>query len=137
MAALKFSDAAMRKLLARVTQIEQRLRASGTLKRQIGKLLTEQTKRRITSEKTAPSGRKWRPWSLEYAATRGPGHSLLMDTEALRDSIKATVTKDGASVTAGVPYSAAVNRRREFLGISNSNARELDILISDWMTRAI
>ena len=137
MAQLKFSDEQMRKLLRRVTQIEQRLRANGTLKRQLGKLLVEQTRRRIMVEKTAPSGRKWRPWSPAYAATRSGGHSLLVDTEALHDSIRASVTKDGASVTAGVPYSAAVNKRRQFLGISTRNAQELDALISDWMTRSL
>ena len=137
MAALKLDERQMRMLIRRINEIEARLRASGTLKRQLGKLLVEQTRRRITSEKTAPSGRKWAPWTPEYAATRSAGHSLLVSTGALRDSIKASVTKDGASVTAGVDYSAAVNNARTFLGISSRNAKEIDALIADWMDRSL
>jgi len=136
-AALKLDERQMRMLIRRINEIEERLRASGTVKRQLSKLLVEQTRRRITSEKTAPSGRKWAPWSPEYAATRSAGHSLLIATGGLRDSINASVTKEGASVTAGVDYSAAVNKRRRFLGISSRNQKEIDVLINDWLERSL
>lgn len=137
MAAFVLDNRGVKKLLDRITQIEQRLQASGTLKRQLGKLVTEQTKRRITSEKTTPSGAAWKKWSIDYARTRGPGHSLLISTGALRDSIKTRATKDGIAVTSDRDYSAAVNEVRTFLGISAANQEEIHALISEWMERSL
>ena len=137
---LTMTQAGLKKLLDRITEIERRLHASGTLKRQVGKMLVAQTMRRISVEKTTPEGRPWKAWTPEYARTRGAGHSLLFDTGALLNSIKARVTKDGASVTSdaerdGMNYSAAVNKRRKFLGLSKANKDELDAIVSKWMER--
>jgi phage gpG-like protein len=132
---LTMTQAGLKKLLDRITEIERRLHASGTLKRQVGKMLVAQTVRRISVEKTSPEGRPWKAWTTEYARTRGSGHSLLIDTGALLNSIKARVTKDGAAVTSDRKFASVLNERRKFLGLSRDNKNELDAIVSKWMER--
>lgn len=133
----------LKEMLARVSRIERKLRANGTLKRMMGRMLVEQTKRRIEVEKTAPNGAAWAKWTQSYAATRSSGHSLLIDTRALLTSIKASVTKDGASVHSdaqnkhGDHYSMAVQDKRPYLGLSASNEDELQELISAWALKEL
>ncbi len=104
------------------------------VKRAIGDLLVKQTRHRIEVEKTAPDGRAWARWTPSYASTRSAGHSLLIDTGALLNSIKASVTKKaGVSITSDRDYSGVVNARREFLGISKANSSELSALVQKWM----
>lgn len=127
----------MKTLLDRITKIETKLRSPGTLKRQLGRTLTAQTKRRIETEKTDPAGRPWTPWSDDYARTRTSRHSLLQSTGGLLESIKASVTKAGASVSSDKDYSSAVNKLRPFLGVSKANKAEIEELVSDWMKRSL
>ncbi|WP_296643741.1 phage virion morphogenesis protein [Roseinatronobacter sp.] len=54
---------------------------------QVGELLVDQTKVRIDEEKQGPAGQAWDPWSSQYASTRHGGHSLLVSSDGLRDSI--------------------------------------------------
>ena len=53
----------------------------------IGQQQEDSARYRISQTKRAPDGKRWAPWSPRYAATRGPGHSLLRDTGALYDSL--------------------------------------------------
>lgn len=124
----------MDRLIAKVTRIEKALHSPGMVKRAIGDLLVQQTKRRISVEKTEPSGRPWARWSPSYAATRSAGHSLLIDTGALLNSIKASVTKkSGVSIDSSVAYAGYVQSKRAFLGISKANSNELSTLVQKWM----
>jgi phage gpG-like protein len=137
MASLTFDARGMQKLLDRITQIERKLQANGTLKRLLGAILKRQTQDRITTEKAAPDGRPWAPWSESYAATRSGGHSLLVDTGALLSSIRASVTKDGAAVTSALPYSSANQKTRPFMGVSKANNMEIEEFVAHWVGRAI
>ena len=65
----------MQAMLNRLTRVEKEYRSPGALKAQLGRILVRQTKHRIEEEKAAPDGTAWRPWSREYAATRGPSWS--------------------------------------------------------------
>lgn len=127
----------LQQMLKRITEIERKLRASGTLKRMLGRLLVDQTKRRIESEKSSPDGDPWKLWEPSYAETRGAGHSLLIDTRALLNSLKASVTKDGASVSSDREYALAVQDKRPFLGLSASNEDEIQDLITTWARREL
>lgn len=84
-----------------------------------------QTRRRIAHDKRAPDGTPWAPWSDAYALTRGPGKSLLVDTQAMLDSIGA----DDAGLSrrrVGSPqsYAEEVHEDRPFVGVSSENERE-------------
>lgn len=137
MASLTFDARGMKKLLDRISAIEKKLQANGTLKRLLGAILKRQTQDRITTEKAAPDGRPWAPWSESYAATRGGGHSLLRDTDGLLNSIKARVTKDGAAVTSQLLYASANQKTRPFMGVSKANSLEIEEFVVDWIGRSL
>lgn len=103
----------------------------------IGQLLEAQTKRRIQDEKTAPNGEAWKAWTPEYAATRGPQHSLLIDTQALLDSIAGSATKKTARVGTNMVYAPFVQKTRPFLGMSRENKAELLEMLVDWMNASV
>lgn len=94
-------------------------------------VLEAQTRRRILTEKTAPDGSKWPAWSTPYAATRGGGDSLLVDSHDLEKSIKGTSEGAIATVLADTVYAAIQNfggrgiPARTYLGISTENETEL------------
>lgn len=134
---LSWNSDGLKKLLDRISMIERRLRASGTLKRQLGRLLVAQTKRRLTDEKTSPEGEPWEPWSETYAATRGAGHSLLIDTGTMLNSIKARVTKEGSAVSTDVPYGSVHQKHRPFLGVSSQNSDEIEEMVYEWALRTL
>lgn len=133
---LKASWAGLDKLLSRITRIERRLKSPGALKRALGRLLVDQTKHRIEVEKTSPDGRPWALWSEKYARTRNSGHSLLIDSRDMLESIKATVRADVVAVTTGVPYGNRQNSSRPFIGISAENRQDIEQLVQDWLERA-
>lgn len=124
-------------MLARITRIERQLQSPGTLKRQVGQLLTRQTRRRLLEEKRSPDGKPWEPWTDKYAASRKPQHSLLIDSREMLNSIKSTVRgEDIVAVTSDTPYAAKQNRARPFLGVSPDNREEIDELVQSWLERA-
>lgn len=129
---IELSVRGLKALLDRITRIERGLRSPGTLKRVLGRKLVEQTKHRIEVEKQSPDGVAWRPWSPEYAATRGPQHSLLISSRRLLNSIRASVTKDGVAVTSDTDYAARQNAERPFLGVSADNREEIRDLVAEW-----
>ncbi len=94
MAGVTFTVDLDRALLADAAAVLDRL---GTgflpqLAQDIGAMIERQTKDRIQTEKTAPDGTPWAPWSDRYAATRNTGNrranSLLIDSENLLGSIQ-------------------------------------------------
>lgn len=130
----------MRDMIERVTRIERALSSPGTLKRSIGRTLVQQTRRRLLTEKTAPDGTPWAPWSPTYAITRGGKHSLLIDSGAMLNSIKATVRGASGSVAfvsidSDLDYSAVNQKTRPFLGMSDENESEIQDIVGDWMER--
>lgn len=125
----------MQAMLNRLTRVEKEYRSPGALKAQLGRILVRQTKHRIEEEKAAPDGTAWRPWSREYAATRGPGDSLLVHSRRLLNSLRASVTKDGASVHSDREYAARQNFHRPFLGLSGDNRTEVKDFVEEWFAK--
>tara|TARA_B100000678_G_scaffold258338_1_gene237841 strand:+ start:5326 stop:5778 length:453 start_codon:yes stop_codon:yes gene_type:complete len=68
-------------------------------------VLESQTRRRFET-KTSPEGDAWESWSPAYGATRHGGHSLLMDSMGLLDSLAGDYTDDEASVGSDLVYAA-------------------------------
>lgn len=105
----------------------------------IAALLENQTKRRIADEKEAPDGTAWAEWSPDYAATREPHHSLLIDTQNLLDSIAGQSSDGAATVGTDLVYGPAhqygTDRipARPFLGLSKDNADEINEAIKAWL----
>lgn len=132
---IELTERGLGDMLAKLTRIETALQSPGTLKRSLGRMLVEQTRQRLLTEKTSPEGIAWAPWSPDYAATRSGDQSLLIDSHDLLDSIRATVNKDGASITSDVPYSARQNYSRPFLGVSDANATQIVDFVNGWMAR--
>jgi phage gpG-like protein len=60
---------------------------STVLADRIGQQQEDSARRRIRETKRSPSGKRWPVWSPSYRKTRGPEHSLLVDTGALADSM--------------------------------------------------
>lgn len=90
-----------------------------------GDLGERQTRKRIEREKRSPDGVAWAAWSPDYAATRGAGQSLLIDTGDLLRSI--TWSDSGMVVRrVGTPqdYAEFVHANRPFVGVSDDNLRE-------------
>lgn len=113
------------------------------LRTMIGGEIENQTKRRIAEEKQSPDGTPWADWSSDYAATRGPGHSLLEAEGYLANSIAFDVS--GAQIEVGTNRvygaihqfgGAEVGRAipaRPFLGVSNDNEDDLLALVDAWV----
>lgn len=111
----------------------------------IGSLIEDQTKRRINSEKTAPDGTPWAPWSEAYAeGLKDMGktaRSLLVAENHLLTSIQNYTTGETARVGTNLIYGAihqfggeAVGipiPARPYLGLSDENAREITDLVAD------
>lgn len=125
------------RLSARLSRFERSLAAPDELLENVAGLLEAQTKRRISDEKTAPDGKGWREWSKQYARTRKPHHSLLIDTQALLDDIAGQVNDDAAVVGSSLVYAGRQHKMRPFLGISNANEREIERVITDWLDEAL
>jgi phage virion morphogenesis protein len=72
---------------------------------QLGGLIENQSKARF-SERAAPDGTPWAPWSAAYAKTRHGGHSLLVGDGHLRDSIAWQMDGDELHVGSNLVYAA-------------------------------
>jgi len=117
--------------------------ATGEVQGEIAGLLKSQTQRRLRETKTAPDGTPWAEWSEDYAATRGPQHSLLQGEGDLDDDLMTYA--DARSSTLGSPLIYAAIQQfggeevgidipaREYLGLSDDNAREIEQAVEDWL----
>lgn len=111
----------------------------------VGAEVESQTRRRIQSEKTAPDGEAWDPWSERYALTRHGGQSLLQGEGALLDSIQHLVDSNEAVIGSNMVYARAQNEgnpdqnlpAREYLGLSPENIRDVDDVMNDWLKRRL
>lgn len=70
----------------------------------IGSFAENQTKHRISNEKTAPDGTPWAPWSTDYAKTRHGNQSLLQGDGDLLDSIEYQVQRNSVRVGSALAY---------------------------------
>ena len=131
------------RVLAEIDRVFARLGSDGVqdIALSVGALVERQTKDRITTEKTAPDGTPWAPWSGAYAKTRNTGqsraNSLLIDSMNLLGSIQDYTTGDTVKVGSRTPYSAIHQfggrgiPARPWLGLSTDNRREIEELVID------
>lgn len=139
--AVHIDDSGVRRLSRRLGDLRKRMGDPEPLLDRVGALLDSQAQRRIAEEKASPDGEQWPDWSDDYAATRHGGHSLLMNEGDLVQSIQHLV--DGYTLEHGSNLVYARTHQegdpsrnipqREFLGISDDNAREIDEVIGEWM----
>lgn len=116
------------RLRAAVSRLRQRMSDTERLTAAMGPVLQRQTQTRITDEKTDPSGKPWKKWSPSYAATRNATHSLLIDTRAMVNTIEWRMSGDEVTVGSSRPYAGYVDNVRQFVGLSDGNERELEML---------
>ena len=135
---------------------------TGELMEGIGRLVQGQTRRRISSEKTAPDGSAWR-------ANRA-GTSTLLASGALYDSIDYAASTNSVIVGSGLVYArihqeggvirpkngsalkfwwvsggftnfaivkSVTMPRRQYLGLSADNQDEIVEATEDWLSRLI
>lgn len=123
----------------------------GELLESLGQLGEQQTKRRISSEKESPDGKAWPEWSAHYAGSRHGGNSLLMGDGGLLDSIAAGAPSgDEIAWGSNVVYAAVHNfghtfsdawgkgikaevPQRQYLGLSDDNKREMEMVAHDFL----
>lgn len=97
----------------------------------VGNLVKNQTQRRISVEKSAPSGAPWAVWAPSTAARRTAAQSLLVYNRALLSSIFSKPSDKSAEVGSPVPYGGFLQFgtdrmvAREFLGLSSDNEDEV------------
>jgi len=109
----------------------------------LGAEIESQTRRRVLVEKTAPDGTPWAPWSPGYAATRGGGQSLLMDSGQMVMSLYQRVESHAVVVGTNKVYAAdhqfGKDRlpARPFLGFSDDNLRDLESVATDYLSQIL
>ncbi|PZE09271.1 phage virion morphogenesis protein, partial [Pseudomonas sp. 57B-090624] len=107
----------------------------------LGAEVESQTRRRIQSDKTSPSGEPWQGWSEAYAETRHSGQSLLQSMGPLLNSISYQVQGDSVLVGSPLIYAATHNfgdpdrgiPQREFLGVEGQDFEDLVGITEDYL----
>lgn len=108
-------------------------------------LVENQTRRRVQQDKVGPDGRPWDAWSTRYAATRGPGKSLLQGEGDLMDSLDSQVDDEAAEVGTNLVYGATHQfgdedrniPARPYLGLSRDDLNELERLTVNYGERLL
>jgi len=147
--ALRYDDAAIERLADRIRAFADQDRSG--LMEAIAFEGENQTRRRITVEKTAPDGTRWPAWSPAYAASRHRGHGLLERSGALVDSIVSDSSDEHAEWGSNLIYFAIHNfggtedmapgpagiPQRQSLGLSSDNETDIQAIVDDWAERQL
>ncbi|HGY4723288.1 TPA: phage virion morphogenesis protein [Citrobacter amalonaticus] len=88
----------------------------------IGAVVESQTRRRISEEKTSPSGEKWPAWSDGYTKTRHGNQSLLQGNGDLLESIQSVI--QGRKVRVGSPLGYAAAHQDGYSGSVQVSAHQ-------------
>ena len=99
----------------------------------LGAVVESQIRRRISHEKTSPDGRRWKPWSRDYAETRHSNHSLLVNTGHMLESIEYDADDRSVAIGSNMIYAARQNHDRPFIGVGPEDAREIEETIEDFV----
>ena len=111
----------------------------------LGGELENQTRRRISTEKTDPDGEPWDEWSEAYAAVRPQKGGLLDLDGGLVDSIAYETSSDAITVGSNLVY-ALVHQdgwkkknipARPYLGVSDENLADLGQLVIDFIAQEV
>lgn len=127
--------------ISRLQRAQQSLRG-GRLMRMVGQTVQGQVRRRITSEKTAPSGAAWAP--LKPATIAKKGHSnILIDKRRLVGSVNFRAgglsTTVGTTPFYGVFLQSGTRKMvaRPFMGLSAANEREVESVVANFVARQL
>jgi len=86
-----------------------------------------QLRRRIQIEKAEPDGAPWAEWSDAYAKTRGPQHSIGIDTgEMLRGVKRRFRGTDQVEVFTDPEHATHFAKRRPIAGFSPEDAQQIE-----------
>lgn len=111
----------------------------------LGGELENQTRRRISSEKTDPDGETWDEWSEAYEKVRPQKGGLLDLDGGLVDSIAHETSSDAITVGSNLVY-ALVHQdgweekkipARPYLGVSDENLADLGQLVIDFIAQEV
>jgi phage virion morphogenesis protein len=105
----------------------------------IGEMIVGQTKERIATEKTAPDGTAWAPWSTRYRKTRNNSNSLLVGEgnpglmESIANYTRGSTIEVGTNLIYGATHQFGRDGipAREYLGLSTKNEAEIEELVAD------
>lgn len=158
--ALEFSEKGLTEALLKIEGIADA--PTDELMEGIGQLVQGQTRRRISSEKTAPDGSAWK---ANYAGT-----SILFQSGALEQSIDYIASPDSVMVGSGLVYArihqeggvikpkngsalkfwwvsggfvnfavvqSVTMPRRQYVGLSPDNENEIVEAAEDWLERLV
>lgn len=110
----------------------------------LGSEAESQTRRRLSDEKTDPTGQPWDDWSDAYADRRPPKGGILDLDGSLIDSIAFEVEGDAFIIGSNLVY-ALVHQKgweemnipaRPYLGVSDENLEDLGELVIDFIERS-
>jgi phage virion morphogenesis protein len=117
---------------------------------EVGGLVADQTKRRIESEKTAPDGTPWAPWSARHARrvagaspNRVSARSLLVGEGNLLEANQQYPGGSDVIVGNNLEYGAIHQfggrgiPARPYLGLSIANAAEVEELVLDRLAEVL
>lgn len=115
-----------------------------------GALLESSTRERIATEKAAPDGTPWDPWSDRHARTRKDHHSLLVQGNHLLTSVQNYTTGTDARVGTPMLYGAIHQMggqagrgrkvtipARPYLGLSEHDRRAITDLVHETIREAL
>lgn len=116
----------------------------GQFLQEVGQILLDSTRERITTSKTDPEGRAWKPWARSTALARSKDGSaargLLYKSGNLLDSLEVRVIGDTkVSISTTIPYAQflqnGTNRMppRRFLGTSKQDEQNIKAAWNKWL----
>lgn len=126
---VKFDTKKVTAALSGVEDLSKSLRNQAT--RDLAVILQRQMRQRIAKKKQSPDGESWPEWSPQYAATRGPQHSLLVATRTLLRGFRVRGRAGGFTLS-GPHYTEHVNEKRSFIGIGDDDVPELQRALNRW-----
>lgn len=141
----------LERLSQRISKLAESIADTEPLMQSLATELESQTRRRISSEKAAPDGTPWKPWSDGYAKTRHGGQSLLESQGHLIDSIVTESSAERAATGSNLVYAAlhqaggtedmepgpAAVEARPWLGVSAENEQDLQAVTDAWVDSQI
>lgn len=137
----------LERLSARIAKLAESIADTEPLMQSLAAELESQARRRISTEKAAPDGTPWKPWSDAYAKTRHGGQGLLESQGRLIDSIDTEASADRAAAGSNLIYAAlhqagglddmapgpAAVEARPWLGVSAENEADLQAVVDEWV----
>ncbi len=109
----------------------------------LGAAVENQSRQRISEERTSATGQAWPNWSPAYARTRHANQHLLQNTGLLIDALATHADTRAAVIGTNLQYAAVQQYgnakqhipARPFLGVNETNLAALQQLLQIWVTQ--